>query len=199
MRLRHHRRFSRSARRRSRSRMSRRRRRKSLGLGDPERDRLVPARDGLEAQVLVVRELLFECVFAILERVGHDRLRHLRNPREPPRRRHRDCRSLPARDGGRYDDFRGAAQCGVYAIGPRLPAFVSVSILWDCNGLRCVLRVSCKFVYRYDTYFIRSRLPSRARGTIPAARPRSTGMRRRPCKAPRRPAPRPALAMQRRR
>ena len=46
--------------------------RKPLRLGDPERHHLVAARDRLEAQVLVVGELLFERVFAILKRVGHD-------------------------------------------------------------------------------------------------------------------------------
>jgi hypothetical protein len=34
-------------------------------------------RPGLEAQVLIVSELLFERILAVLERVGHDRLRHL--------------------------------------------------------------------------------------------------------------------------
>ena len=48
----------------------------SFDLGDPERHRLVAARDRLEAQVLVVGELLLERVFAILECVGHDGLRH---------------------------------------------------------------------------------------------------------------------------
>src|SRR5271157_1042694 len=47
------------------------RRRQPLHVGGPERDRLVAARDRPKANGLVVGELLFEGVFAILECVGH--------------------------------------------------------------------------------------------------------------------------------
>ena len=50
--------------------------RELLHFGDPERQRFVASGDRLEAQILVVGELLLERVFTILECVGHDGLRH---------------------------------------------------------------------------------------------------------------------------
>jgi hypothetical protein len=63
------------------------RRREPPRLCDPERHGFVAARDCPKAQILVVSELLFERVFAILECVGHDGLSHLAKClAKPPRR-----------------------------------------------------------------------------------------------------------------